>query len=305
MKFKESIIFLILFLIHFTSFAEPKVEPEIATFSPKGEMYVSNYNGTFMLTYKGEAIKYTLDPKGKMESSRAWPFRGVYLRPKKGVYTVNPTWFNERAEEIVVHVEKSKNLEALMAPKSAKDLWKTFACRAFQDDLLPLLGTKIPTEERTVLLQKIDRAYLETALMYAQKYALQRRVKKAPKFGSLVKVLQPMMTTFAYGNPWITVAECYATSETFGRGKEVYRGYFLNSELMMVVRRRYQFPFSPKKLGWSLLQMDDGVFMEYHRECMRRWKDRGQYLFSKGEASKKVKSIPKNLRGPGVQSDLP
>lgn len=238
-----------------------------------------SYAGTIQLTFETE-IPYLLDPKGKLERISAMPFRGIYLRPQKGVYSVNEAWFDEKVEGIIEYCLNVESLDKLFDPKDQKDTGKAIACKAFYDELTPIVGNKQHNVDLESLKNKMKQTYIETALIYAQKYNNQKTAKGAPKFGALTKVLQPLMSSFAYANPYLAVAECYDSSESIKKGKEIFRGFFLNKNLMMVLRRRMQFPFSENRLDWSMLNMDAETFSSYQKECVRTWIEQKQYLLS-------------------------
>jgi hypothetical protein len=252
---------------------------EIQTLKVDQSITYESYAGPITLQFAVE-IPYILDPKGKLERLSAMPFRGIYLRPKKGVYSVNEPWFEEKVDDIVEYCQNTNSLDKLFEPTDKKDTGKAIACKAFYEDLLPLVGNKQPDFDLNALKTKMKQLYIETALIYAHKYNHQKKAKSAPKFGTLTKVLQPLMSSFAYANPYIAVAECYDSSESIKKGKEIFRGFFLNKNLMMVLRRRMQFPFSENRLDWSMLNMDPETFATYQKECVRTWIEQKQYLIS-------------------------
>ena len=252
-------------------------KPEEQTLEIDESVAFESYDGPIVLNFKTN-ISYVMNPKGTIERQKAMPFRGVYLRPKNKVYSVNNTWFEERVTSIIEYCQNTAKVEDLFNPEDEKDTGKALACKAFYDDLAPIVGQKGEIDQLESLKKKMVDEYIKTALVYAYKYNNQKKAKAAPKFGSLTKVLQPLMTSFAYINPWIAVAECYESSEAIKKGKEIFRGFFLNKNLMMVLRRRLQFPFSENRLDWSMLNMDQDTFKAYHSECIRTWLDSNQYI---------------------------
>lgn len=262
-------------------------ELEIQTLNIDQEITYESYAGPITIQYTAE-IPYVIDPKGNLERISAMPFRGIYLRPKKGVYSVNEGWFQQKVDDIIEYCQNTESLEKLFEPEDKKDTGKAIACKAFYDELSPIVGNRQNNLNMDELKAKMQQTYIETALVYAHKYNNQKKAKAAPKFGTLTKVLQPLMSSFAFANPYLAVAECYDSSESIKKGKEIFRGFFLNKNLMMVLRRRMQFPFSENRLDWSMLNMDPETFASYQKECVRTWIEQKQYLLSsKIEKAKK------------------
>jgi hypothetical protein len=269
----------------------------------QSEIFLNDYSGTYKWSFSGK-VKYKLDPTAK-SGSMSYPFPGIDVGDKKGVYILQPQWFQTRAEDILKFYRENHGKESLYDEKNPQDLWKAFACRAFLNELSANLKPDGSYADQAALEQAIVARYIHAALTYAHKYNNQLAAKKLPKFGSIVKVLQPLMASFTYSDAWIAISECFASSEKYIKGKEVFRDYFLNLSLMSVMRRQYQIPFSESRIAWSLLQMPDDIFIQYRRECLRRWLDLEQYRQSKMEEKIKVKEIPVELRGRESNNKLP
>jgi len=292
----RKLIFLSVFFLFISKFVVAEislVEPTPIDF--QGEIYVNDYSGTYKFSLEG-TLQIILDPNYNIPSSSLL-FAGVSLVAKKNVYSIQPKWFSERIEQILSYFQSHKNMESLFDEKNPQDLWKAFACRAFIAELSDSLQNDGSYAEKDRLVQKMQDRYIKAGLMYVYKHSHQLKTKQPPKFGTIVNVLQPLMASFSYGDAWLAISECFAMSERFTKGKDIFRDYFLNLPLMMVMRRQYQIPFSENKVAWSLLQMPDNIFVVYCRESLRRWMDQDQYRMSKIEKKTKVDEIPPESRG--------
>lgn len=298
----KSICTISCFMFIFLSLAAPLTAAEPLEKKVSGDIYLRMPEFNYHLSMENE-VKYVLDAKAKASIS-VMPFRGIDTRDKRGVFKLNNRWFEDQSREILDFYLKHAG-EDLFKPEKKKPYYLLFLCRAFIKELDESYDGKKGFKDYDSLLEKVKNKYMDQALMYAGKYKVQSRVKNPPRFKSLVKVLQPMMSVFMYGDPWIAMGECFRTSDKFSRGKEIYRNYFLNVEVMTVIRRRYRVDASERNLSASILKMSDDVFYEYQRECSRRWVDERQYKISKIEKAKKVKDIPKELSGPEVTNRLP
>ena len=243
------------------------------------------------------------DKSSKGKSSQ--PFRGIQRPSKKTGYTVSTKWLDEKAKEILDYYKKKKTPEDLYKIKSKYDIWKAFACKAFLKELSEnLKDGKYENEEQ--IIETIKKEYLNTGLIYMHKYYNQYSVKKPPKFGSIKKYLQPMMTGFIYGNKWLVISELYFSSKGFSKkGQQIYINYFLDKSTMTIMRRRFTFPFKDNDLIWSILNMQDDIFVSYFRETIRRWVDDRQYRVSKFETRKKVNEVPNAFKGAEIRNDMP
>ena len=299
MKITATLLSFILLLLNISFCAEEPQQSQI-----KGENYVDEMEGLYKYTIDLQ-IPYTLIEKNSLGKSNH-PFRGFkYISKSKG-YSVSIPWLDAKAKDILDFFKKKKTYENLLNNKSKTDIWKVLACKAFFEDLFSnLKDGQYKNEEE--LKNKIKNQYIESGLIYIHKYNNQFSVKKAPKFGSLTKVVQPMMTSFIYANKWIAISELYLNSKNFSKkNQEVYRDYFLNKSLMTIMRRRFEFPFKDKDLVWSILNMNDKIFVSYFREAIRKWIDRRQYRYSnKFETKVKSDTLPEAFKGAEISNEMP
>ena len=300
---KTLIFALVSFLFIMPLWAEDKVASPPSHRDLKEDIYVNEYKGAFKYTFSTN-VYYIFDPQSKLESSSS-PFAGINPDAQKNVFVLNPTWYQTRIDDILNFYQINHAKESLYDEKKTEELWKVFACRAFQTELKESLQKDGTYADKEALVGKMKDRYVKASLVYALKYSHQLPAKKPPKFGDLVKLLQPLMASFSYSDPWLAISECFASSENYLKGKEVFRDYFLNLSLMTVLRRQHQMPFSEKRIAWSLLQMPDDIFIHYHRECLRRWTETEQYQLSKMESKRKVKEIPPKLLGREISTKMP
>lgn len=298
---KIIIVFAAYFLVTASLFALiKKKEPVVGEFKLKamGSVYISTYNKNLKLDMEQE-IEYNIDPEMKLES-RVFPFRGVKVtgKEKTDVITINPTWFEAEVDKLMEFFKENlAERRELYKTSRKKPYHMLFLVRAFEEELYSGMSQDGKYLEEEKLKKELVKKFMEQALLYAYKYKKQGRVRNPPRFSKLTKVMQPLMSVFMYGNPWLATAECYRTSEYFTKGRETYREYFLNIEVMTIIRRRYQTEAFERDLNRSVLNMNDTIFLEYQRDCARRWIDKKQYRLSKFEKSQGVKEIPDQTVG--------
>lgn len=233
-----------------------------------------------------------IDDAKAMPGHAYMPYRGITVPDKtdhRGPRDVSMTrpWFEDRVEDVLALYGREGRNPGFFTPSAKRPAWKLFLCRAFLKDMEECLGQDGTYSERDDLKKRLTERYIRAASHFAYKSMRQEPVKNPPRFKSLVSVLQPLMASFAYGDAWIAIAECYASSEVFTQGRDIYRDYFCNNELMMVMRRRFQIPLKESDITASLLMMKDEVFAEYSRACFARWLDKGQYRPSAYEKAEK------------------
>lgn len=278
-------------------------EESSQTLKIEGENYVDEFEGIFHYTFSEELTYTTVDKKKLGKSSQ--PFRGITRDSKTKNYLVSLPWLDKKVNEVLKTFEKIKTLDELKKLKNKKDEWLSFACYGLYDILSEHRDDGGKVIDEKALRKKINEAYIMTGLIFIHKFHNQNRVKAAPKFGSIKKVLQPMMSAFAYGNAWLVISELYDSSKSFSKkGRTIYRDYFLNKPIMMLLRRRFEFPFKEADLSWSILNMNEKVFMSYSRECIRRWIDKKQYKQSKFEKRIKVNKVPEKFQGAEITNDI-
>ncbi len=297
---KTILILSTFFLFIHTSFTAEEIQEG----HYKGENYIDEMEGLYRYSLDVK-IPYTLIQKNSLGKSNH-PFRGFkYISKSKG-YSISIPWLDAKAKDILTFFKKKKTYENLMNNKSKSDTWKVLACKAFYEDLFAnLKNGKYENEDE--LTEKIKKEYIKSGLIYIHKYNNQFSVKKAPKFGSLTKVVQPMMTSFIYANKWITISELYLNSKNFSKKNQaLYRNFFLNKSLMTIMRRRFEFPFKDNDLTWSILNMSDKIFVSYFREAIRKWIDGQQYRYSKKfETKSKAESLPEAFKGAEISNEMP
>ena len=297
-------IYPILFVMISTGlWAEEKVLTPPTNRMIQENFYTNEYNGIFKFTLSSN-LNFIIDDQAKI-GSESFPFPGVDVEALKKIFVLQPEWIQARIDVILKFYQKHHDKESFFEEKNPQDLWKAFACRAFQNELRASLqkdGSYLNQEE---LVSKIKDRYIQSSLVYGLKFHNQLPAKKPPKFGELVKVLQPLMASFCYSDGWLAISECYASSEKFTKGKDIFRDYFLNLSLMTVMRRQFEVPFSEKRIAWSLLQMPDDIFIHYRRECLRRWIEQEQYQISRIETKVKVKAIPAEFLGKESNNKMP
>ena len=277
---------------------------DVTTISIAGEMVVAIFDKTASLSFKQD-VAYVFDAKLKPEA-KVVPFSGVGGKPRKNIHSLNPAWFDKQARELMdFFVKFHAEPDRLYQAGPGKPYHMLFLVKAFEKILYDGLGEDGKWLDEDKVKQAIMDGYVRDALLFAHKNQLQGKVKNPPHFSSLTRVMQPLMCTFMYGNSWLAIAECYRTSEYFTAGKEIYREYFLNVEVMTVLRRRYHVKASEKDLNGSVLNLSDELFAEYHRECARRWFDKQQYMLSSFEKAKEVKEAPSAVSEAQQKQELP
>ena len=294
---------LVCFLVFMPLWAEDNIATPPSSVDLQQDIYLLEYNGAFKYTLTGN-VSYIFDAQSKLESAST-PFAGIDPDLKKNAFVLNPTWYQKRIDDILNFYQVNHAKESFYDEKNPQELWKAFACRAFQTELGESLQKDGTYADKEALIGKMRDRYIRASLVYAFKYKHQISAKKPPKFGAIVKLLQPLMASFSYSDAWLAISECYASSENYVKGKEIVREYFLNLSLMTIMRRQYQIPFSEKRIAWSLLQMPDDIFIHYRRECLRRWTEQEQYQLSRVESKLKVKEIPAKLLGRESNNKMP